>query len=69
MYEEEITINILNNNINLDVECWKCYRESGKKKFQINPNPDCNICEGKGFILTATGEAIVDLVKRHFKGE
>jgi len=52
----------------LDTLCWSCnyYREYNNNCRPImEENGECSICHGKKFILTKTGEAIMELVKRH----
>lgn len=63
---DEITMDILNNKINLDRECWCC--EGGRKEVSDNyknSNGDCEWCDGTGYILTSVGEAILKLMLRH----
>ena len=65
-YEDIIWINILNNPVDLDRECWCC--DKGQKTPEanfLNKNGICTECKGKGFMLTEEGEAIMDLIKRH----
>ena len=56
----EITINILNNTINLDHKCWNCEDKDDYRK-------ECEYCNGKGYILTAQGRSILELMKRYAK--
>ena len=60
MWEDEITIRVLNNDVYLDEHCWRCENNTDKKE-------DCPECKGIGFSLTENGRAIFDLIKRHTK--
>ena len=63
---EEITINILNNEISLDQKCWCCDggRKEPDKSFQ-DVNGICEQCNGTHFIPTSMGISILAFMKRH----
>jgi hypothetical protein len=56
--DDEIVLRILNNDVWLDEECWRCNNEEGEKET-------CTNCNGKGFELTSAGRAILELIERH----
>ncbi len=67
---EPITITILNNEVCLEHKCWVC--DGGEIKYSKKaPHQGfwtkgvCNMCEGRKYVLTEVGEAIVELVKQH----
>lgn len=67
---EPITITLLNNDISLDRICWVC--EGGKIKYSKKARHQgfwvdgaCDMCKGKGYILTEAGQGVIDLIKRH----
>ena len=64
---EEITINILNNEISLDQKCWCCDggEKEPMKEFQ-SESGICQHCNDSGLILTDVGSAIIKLVRRHY---
>ncbi len=66
-YKYPIEIEILNNAIPLDKECWCCNKgqTTPKENFFLDNNGACTECKGKGFILTEEGKAIMNLIKRH----
>ena len=66
MWEDEVVIRILNNDVYLDEYCWKCIKDDASG---FNPDPECSECKGSGFILTTNGQAIFDLMNRHNKGD
>ena len=68
-----ICMSILNNEVALDEVCWCC--EGGtvdpSKPEYVNAKPFftggvCDICRGTGYKLTDAGQAVMDLVKRHY---
>ena len=56
-----ISIEILNKEIFLDRECWAC--DGGRRR----EDGICGRCNGRHYVLTEIGEAIMELVKRHFE--
>jgi len=47
-----------------DKVCWTC---SGKGKiFETNPDRlrDCQICDGKGYVMTKKGMELIEFLKR-----
>lgn len=60
MPSEPITVNILNNEVRLDNDCWACKYTSYRNKHDV-----CEMCKGRGYVLTDVGRAIMDLVARH----
>ena len=63
---DSIKIKILNNEIELDDECWCCEGSScTPSESWRNEDGTCQICNGTGFKLTGQGQAIIDLVARH----
>lgn len=58
--EPEITLNILNNKIALDRECWGCGID-----IHADGNGECEICSGIGRVPTEAGEAIISLMQRY----
>ena len=60
---DSITIEILNNIIELDYKCKWCYGE-GTIATETD-NEICASCNGAGFELSTEGEAIMKLVRRH----
>ena len=61
-----ISIDILNNNVKLENECW-CCSDTEKEPMYKNDDGTCEKCGGTKFVLTDAGEAIINLVKRHIK--
>ena len=61
---DEIKIDILNNDVSLDTECWSCDRNRKTPEFKKDDGT-CEQCNGIGYTLTNVGEAIIKLVKRH----
>lgn len=57
---QPIKIEILNNEIYLDKECWACKHEELKDEKGV-----CRQCNGTGYSLTNTGQAFLNLIKRH----
>lgn len=65
-----ITIKILNNEIDLDNECWNC--DGGRSKKEDDKNPTfwteegvCERCKGIGYIPTDFGKSIFDFMIRY----
>jgi len=65
---EPIKAKILNNEVDLDIECWSC--DAGRK----SPDPSytkedgtCSYCSGTGYLLTELGRSVMALVERHGK--
>lgn len=66
--KKPIELDILNNTIYLDQECWVC--EGGTREPLEGwgeTDSTCENCHGTGFELTHAGEAIMDLIRRHGK--
>lgn len=68
-----IYMSILNNEVALDEVCWCCEGgtvDSSKPEYtNIKPffeDGACTICKGVGHRLTDAGQAVIDLVKRHY---
>lgn len=63
---DEIYVEILNNKVYLDRECWNCVKgQPLKDDTFFDEFGVCEICKGVGFELTESGQAIIDLMKRH----
>ena len=67
MYDSEIKINILNNEIYLDHRCWHCNDYPWKKPEEIerDENGNCKYCGGRKFITSDIGDEILLFIKRH----
>ena len=61
--ERPIEITILNNNVELDELCY-C-----TNNVHMEPDEDCDNCEGTGLVPTEEGEAILKLVNRYLNVE
>ena len=62
--DNEIEIEILNNTLRLDYECWNC--DCGKTEpVYKDDNGNCAQCKGTGYILTDLGRGILSLVNRY----
>ena len=68
----EIIMEVLNNDVPLDKECWVCAGGivDPKKPEHVNvanffTDGVCDMCNGVGYKLTDAGQAVMDLVKRH----
>lgn len=68
---EAIFIEVLNNTVYLDNKCWCC---DGKGEVTVEDVVNlkksfrreiCDICKGKGYVMTDQGQAIINLVKRY----
>ena len=57
---EAITMEILNNRVDLEDECWACGMDMYK-----DDKGRCEMCNGTGFTPTDTGRAILALMERH----
>ena len=69
---ESIVMEVLNNEVPLDEECWCCTGGTVDPRDARYVNVSgfftdgtCDICGGVGYTLTGAGQAIIDLVKRH----
>ncbi len=63
MFEQEISIVVLNNREYLDRDCWNCdIAETEERK-------NCEYCGGIGFIPTELGNEILAFMLRHSKLE
>lgn len=53
----------------LDTECWECHGEKEKEGsgYPFDDDGTCMVCKGKGYALTCSGEAILQLLERHRK--
>jgi hypothetical protein len=65
-----IEIEVLNNKVYLDTNCWSCNTSSWKRSTPTNTglvdeNGVCTICGGIGYIPTETGKSILNLIERH----
>lgn len=68
MIDREIKIEVLNNTVFLDRECWSCDggREDPDPSF-LDEDGKCESCKGTGFAPTETGKEILYFIKRHIK--
>jgi len=67
MFDDEIKINVLNNEIFFDRECWSCDKGRKEPEYIDEGTGKCEECNGTGFVLTDTGRSILDFIKRHDK--
>ena len=63
MYEQEISIEILNNRVYLDQDCWHC------GGWEPEERKDCEYCRGTAFLPTEVGNEILAFLYRHSKLE
>jgi Tryptophan RNA-binding attenuator protein inhibitory protein len=59
-----IKIDKVPGEIKLDECCWQCGGYDYKTYQMKKVDPNCDVCHGKGYQLTETGQKILDFLKR-----
>jgi len=62
---EPIKATILNNEVDLDIECWSCDAGRVTNIDYQNEDGTCSQCNGTGYQLTDLGRSIMALIERH----